>query len=246
MMENIILKELTLKELKEVAKNIEIPNYSSLRKDQLIQELNKCFKKYHKYKAKQNDKYKVISQLGESGKEGTTNLVASKKLQDRELAMKKFKKTKSIDCIHREADFQKRASKHGITPVIHEVDEFGRSIVMDKLDENLPDHIRKAGSLSPDLQKQIINIIKKLDDIGIFHADPNPFNFMIKNGKVFIIDFGFAKDIDDQLIKQHGTTPNKSFMILGLILKLKDLFDDIDCSYLKSTLDPKQQMVLEL
>ena len=61
-----------------------------------------------------------------------------------------------------------------------------------------------------------------------------------------LIHFGFAKDIDDQLIKQHGTTPNKSFMILGLILKLKDLFDDIDCSYLKSTLDSKQQMVLEL
>jgi len=70
---------------------------------------------------------------------------------------------------------------------------------------------------------------------------------MIKNGKIFIIDFGFAKNIDDQLIKQHGSTPNKSFMILGLILKLRDLFgENIDCSYLKNTLDTKQQMVLEL
>ena len=51
-MENIDLKELSVKELKEVAKNIEIPNYSSLRKDQLIQELNKCFKKYALHSAK--------------------------------------------------------------------------------------------------------------------------------------------------------------------------------------------------
>ena len=44
---------------------------------------------------------------------------------------------------------------------------------------------------------------------------------------MYMIDYGFAKDIDDRLIKKYETnSPNMKFMILGLILKLKDIYKD--------------------
>ena len=58
-----------------------------------------------------------------------------------------------------------------------------------------------------------------LDKINIFHGDPNPANFMIKDGKLYIIDYGFAKIIDKKLYKKLRTnTPNNKFMILGFII----------------------------
>ena len=50
---------------------------------------------------------------------------------------------------------------------------------------------------------------------------------MLNGQSMFMIDYGFAKDIDDKLIRKHETeTPNMKFMILGLILKLKEIYRD--------------------
>jgi hypothetical protein len=47
---------------------------------------------------------------------------------------------------------------------------------------------------------------------------------MFKDKKLYIIDFGMSKEIDDKLIKKLGTdTPNLHLMNLGFILKLKEL-----------------------
>ena len=68
---------------------------------------------------------------------------------------------------------------------------------MEKLDTSILDIIKENNLRLPvKYQSQIIKIIKKLDEIGIFHGDPNPLNFMVTNNKVNIIDFGFAKEID--------------------------------------------------
>ena len=54
---------------------------------------------------------------------------------------------------------------------------------------------------------------------------------MFKNKKLFIIDFGMSKEIDDKLIKKLGTnTPNIDLMNLGFILKLKEL-NCVESSY---------------
>ncbi len=244
-MQNINLRDFTLTELKEIAKKMEVCGFSKLTKDKLITEIEKRFKIYQKFKTEKDNKYEILSQLGNKGKEGLTYLVKIKKNPSQDYALKKFKSTKSIDNIQKEAEFQKIASKSLITPKVIDVSSFGRYIVMEKLDESLPDYMRKVnGNLDLSYQKQIEKIINILDKIGIFHADPNPFNFMIKNGKIYIIDFGFAKKIDE---KQNGKNPNKNFMILGLLIKLKDLFgDNFSCTYLKNLLDPKQKSILDL
>ena len=96
---------------------------------------------------------------------------------------------------------------------------------MTKMDYHLIDVMKKQkGILKQIQQKQILEIFKKLDEIGIFHADANILNYMIKDGKIYIIDFGMSKIIDDGLIKKLGTsTPNLNIMTLGLVLKLKEL-----------------------
>ena len=98
---------------------------------------------------------------------------------------------------------------------------------MDKLNKNLFDVLKEnKGHLSDYLQTEIIRIIMTLDNIKIFHGDPNPLNFMLdSNDKLYIIDYGFGKKIDDKLVKKHGThNINMKFMILGLVLKLRDIF----------------------
>ena len=94
------------------------------------------------------------------------------------------------------------------------------------MDKNLIEHLRETdGHLSITLQQRIIDIINILDDVGIFHNDPNPCNFMFKNNQLYIIDFGYSKLIDDTLTQQYKTNKiNKLFMILGFILRTKELF----------------------
>ena len=96
---------------------------------------------------------------------------------------------------------------------------------MEKLDQHLLDVMKKQkGCLNRSQQLEIIEIYKKLDQIRVFHADSNILNYMIKNKKIYIIDFGFAKEIDGKLIKKLGTDiPNIKIMTLGLIIKLKEL-----------------------
>ena len=169
-------------------------------------------------------KYKIIKQLGTEGKEGTCYLVENRKGE--RYAMKCFAKSKSSNMLQKEALAQKEVAKYDLAPKIKEVNEDEKYIVMDHLDRNLFDIVKKNNGEIPDAyQKKVTSLISKLDETGIFHGDPNPANFMLKGQKMYIIDFGFAKDIDERLIKKYDTeTPNKKFMPIGLILKLKEIY----------------------
>ena len=169
-------------------------------------------------------KYNVIKQLGSRGKEGTTFLVKNKKGD--EFAMKTFAKSKSSNTLQKEAYYQAQAAKFGIAPKIKEINEDEKYIIMDKLDRNLFDIVKKHnGEIPTHVQRKIIRVISKMDETGVFHGDPNPANFMIKGQSMYMIDYGFARDIDQKLIRKYQTTaPNKKFMILGLILKLKEIY----------------------
>ena len=97
--------------------------------------------------------------------------------------------------------------------------------LLNTLADNSKNDSFNDGELSLELQQRIIDIIDILDVVGIFHNDPNPCNFMFKNNKLYIIDFGYSKLIDDKLIKKYKTKNiNKLFMILGFVLRIKELF----------------------
>lgn len=199
----------------------------SINKNELINKIITCFKEYEEFKATNLSKYIIYNQIGNTGKDGTTFLV---KLRNKEYAMKRFNKKKSIINIQKEATFQIKASETGISPKIIDVDIANNFIVMEKLSKHLLDLIKQNnGCLSEKYQKQIINIFMKLDECKVFHADSNIMNYMLKDDKIYIIDFGMSKLIDDKLIKKLGTkTPNLDLMNLGFILKLKEF--NFNCS----------------
>lgn len=70
------------------------------------------------------------------------------------------------------------------------------------MDEHLFDVMkRQCGNITEIQQKQILDIFIKLDDALVFHGDSNILNYMLKNNKIYIIDFGMSKHIDEKLKK---------------------------------------------
>ena len=139
--------------------------------------------------------------------------------------MKTFKKTKSSDTLKKEAMLQQKAADFGLAPKVIDTDTVSKYIVMEKLDTHLLDYLNnQKGIFTQKQQKQIIQIFKGLDKSGVFHGDSNILNYMYKNNKLYIIDFGFAKEIDSNLVAKLKTkNPNIDIMTLGFILKLKEM-----------------------
>ena len=173
-----------------------------------------------------------------NGKDG---IVYTLLYRGREYAVKQFKPTKSLNRIQLEANLQQKAARVGLSPKVKECNLDKRYIRMDKLDSSLYKLMhKKGGKLSIKYQKAIVEMANKLDKIGIFHNDPNIANFMIKDGKLYIIDYGFAKPINKTIIKKYTSTPNKKYMIWGFLLKCREEFGpDIKYSYLSKSLSPE-------
>jgi predicted Ser/Thr protein kinase len=196
--------------------NIIINNKMSKKSGQLPV-IKPSVKKTHK------SRYKKISQLGEKGKEGRTFLVTDK--FGSEYAMKTFRKNKSSDKLLEEVELQRVCSNVRISPKIVDYDLEEKFVVMEKMDCHLLDKMKQVGGLlTENQQAQLLDIFKKLDKAGVFQGDANILNYMIRDGRIYIIDFGFAERIDDKLIKKvKSGKPNSELMLLGLILKLKEM-----------------------
>ena len=175
-------------------------------------------KKYNRY-----IEYIKIKQIGNKGKDGVTYLVKTK--NNRKYAMKTFKNSKSSNRIKREADIQRLCSEYNIAPAVYNVNLNKKYIVMEQMDKHLLDIIdHQKGNLNKVQQNNIISIYKKLDKIGVFHGDSNMMNYMLKDKKIYMIDYGMSKIITPNLCKELGTDkPNMKLMLLGFILKLKEL-----------------------
>lgn len=241
------LEKFSYNELKDIAKDLDLKIRRS--KDGMIDDILEVFQEFEQYKQDKVDKYTRGEQLGKSGKEGTTYLVTTNRGE--EYAMKTFRSRKSSGTLRKEAELQKRAADYGVAPNVVDIDTVSKYIVMEKMDRHLLDVMRKQGNeLTRHQQKQIIKIFKGLDDTGVFHADANLLNYMYKGKKIYIIDFGMAKDITETLKRKLGTnTPNMTIMNLGFVLKLKDM----DCppssySYLAKYLtdDQRQQFNIKV
>jgi tRNA A-37 threonylcarbamoyl transferase component Bud32 len=216
-----ILDDLNITDLKQYAAYMDLDSKKS--KKELITDISNALKTFEKYKTNQELKYEKLKKLGESGKDGTTYLVKNNK--NEYYAMKTFKKNKSSESIETEAYLQSLANKQDVAPRVKEVDTVLNFIVMEKLDYHLIDIMKKQdGNLSKSQQLNIIDIYKKLDIAKVFHGDANILNYMCTGNKIYIIDFGMSKKITSKLIKELGTsTPNISIMLLGFVLKLKEL-----------------------
>lgn len=93
--------------------------------------------------------------------------------------------------------------------------------MMDRMTKSITS-VLSNGELSETRQRQILNLLSKLDDIKIFHGDTNLENYMFTGKKLKVIDFGFSKVIDRNLIKKLKTSkPNFDLILVSLILKMR-------------------------
>lgn len=217
---------LSIDELKDMALKLDIKS-PHRDKERLVKQVYKRYCELKKYFS-----YTFVKQLGKEGKDGRTFL--AKDESGKEVAIKVFKKKKKETSIIREAKLQKQASQSGITPRVIEFDAEGRFIVMEKLDKNLFDYFKEQkGQLTLAQQKAIIRLLKKLDKCNIFHGDPNPLNFMEREGRWYIIDFGFAKPINEKTIEKYGKTPNMTLMPKGFRDKLRGVYNGCTLEYIE-------------
>lgn len=234
------LESLSFSELKKIAEKMDIIPKKS-KKDTIIQ-LNEAFSEYLEYKRKKIDKYEKKEKLGE-GKEGTTYLVVDKK--GRKFAMKTFRSAKSSNSLRREYNLQKKAASVGISPEVYDYDTVSKYIVMERMDGHLYDLAinKQKKRLKKNQQLRIIEIFDKLDSIKVFHDDANLANYMYRGDTLYIIDFGFGKEITPSLVKKLKTDrPNGTLMIIGLILKLKEEnFDSYSYKYLQKRLTEEER-----
>ena len=213
------LHNLSFHKIRDLASSMRLPRRRS--KDEYIGDIENVFdicKEHTK-----GEKYTKIKQLGKRGKDGTVYLVKNK--NGKKFAMKVFRKNKNSKSLIREYDMQKEASKIGVAPKVVECNVKEKYIVMERMDRLLIDSMKKRnGLLTRTRQMEILNIFRKLDKARIFHGDPNLLNFMIKNGRIYLIDYGFSKPITEEFMRKEKTqTPNMTIMSLGFILKLRDL-----------------------
>jgi len=215
---------LTLSELRVIANQF---NLEGRTKRQLTESI-----RTHYFELKKYMSYKYVCQLGREGKDGRTFLARNE--QGEEFAIKIFRPGKSRSSILQEVTLQQQAAAAMIAPRVIEYDVDGKFIVMEKLDQTLYDlFVEQGGILSRSQQRSIIHLFKKLDKCDVFHADPNPLNFMRRGSKWFVIDFGFAMQIDSKCISKYGKNPNMKYMPTGIMLKFKQVDPKSKLSYVE-------------
>ena len=192
------IKNIDAKVVEAMAAELEIPNSYSRKKKE--SEIVRLLSEYQSYMHAHQAKFRRQFQIGNEGKEGVTYLV-----KDRDglpLAMKVFRKTKSPVTLRNEADLQQTAAVQGAAPKVVEVDTVMKTIVMERMDRHLLDVLLTNMSLSESQQRGIVRLFNRLDDAGVFHGDSNLLNYMLRGKKIYLIDYGMSKLIDDNFIKK--------------------------------------------
>lgn len=168
---------------------------------------------------KKDNKYIKYEQLGLEGKDGICFKVIHTGT-GKTFAMKTFRKGKTESKLKQEYYLQKEAYKSRIAPKIYDFEfEKEKYIVMEMMDHHL---FRNKVVLTKNQQNEILSIFRKLDKAKIFFGDPNLLNFMTKDDRIFLIDYGMAKTIDKNFISKHGENPNFKIMTINLILTMID------------------------
>lgn len=254
----------TVVELKEIAKNKGIRGYSKLIKSKLIELLEESAEKHDdvngatssvkkttkytddflKLKCTGTSKFIPLTQLGKPGKEGVVYLTTHPQTLVK-YAMKTFRKTKSGKTLEIEAYFQHQASKYGISPRIIEYNPEEKYIVMELLNCTLLDLIKKQNGITADQQSQILELYRKLDKIGIMLNDANPLNIMEKDGRLYAIDYGFAKYTTHKSLAKYRN-PNIELMPLGLLLMMKDRYPTKNWSIIRNAIRKDVQETMKI
>ena len=62
--------------------------------------------------------------------------------------------------------------------------------------------------------------------------------------KLYIIDFGFSKPVDQKLITELASDfPNQKFMYIGLLIQFKEIFGGnvVDCKLIRNKINKEER-----
>jgi len=227
------LRKLSMVELRQLSTDLGLPMKSSR-----LEFVDMIHSQYLKLKMYIHFTY--IRQLGVRGKDGRVFLARDDKGQH--VAVKCFDSTKSTNEIRTEVELQMVASAAGIAPQIIEFDADARYVAMEPMKTTLYDlFCAQDGQLTSSQQQQVIDLCDRLDDAGVFHNDPNPLNFMFSQDDImYVIDYGMAKPINASTRRRYGRHPNRTYLPIGLGLKLREIHPAFDGSDLMSGIHKKK------
>ena len=142
--------------------------------------------------------------------------------------MKQFKKNKSIKTFMKEVNMQIKAGSSA--PLVKEYCENPPRLVMEKMSMTLPELIDKQNGKLTDMQQiALIELSIDMDNINIYHNDPNPLNIMVDMDNNFkYIDYGMSTE------KKFNQTNVKSLKSVfysgmqGLVTRKKIKASDIN------------------
>jgi RIO-like serine/threonine protein kinase len=109
--------------------------------------------------------------------------------------MKRYWKDLGCKDPYLEVKLQMIASDHDIAPKVIDTD-YRTFVEMEHLDELCiaDKYGENINNIPTDIQEQILDILWMLyNECGILYLDVTPYNFIEKDGKVYVIDFGDAK-----------------------------------------------------
>jgi predicted Ser/Thr protein kinase len=240
------LRDILLRINEKTGKKMEVPK----GKKELINKISTVFQEYSDHQEKKEKRFLKMNQLGEKGRECKAFLVCDQSNPKKEgmFAMKTYRKNKPTNLIRQEHEFHLLAEKAGISPKLVDVDLIGKSMTMIKLDNDLLDIIHnQRGVLKRAQQLRIIEIFKTLDQIGVFHMDANPRNFMEKDGVIYIIDYGYSKAITPRLKSKYGSENlNLDYMTISFVFQLRESYPDINLKYIEKYIDPEAAKKIRL
>ena len=184
---------------------------------------------------------------GKKGKEGTT-------FRAGQYAVKLFKATKSEKKISEEAKLQSMAAAFGVAPAVHYVSTTQNFIVMDALKETIVEKGKQEEwkRLPEAYAAQLYALCKRLDAAGVVQNDGNPLNLMLDgNGRMYIIDYGFAKKITAAVKKKRGSQPNINLTLWHFSRQLRhyrfenNLTERIVNKYMKKWIEEKDSSFVD-
>lgn len=160
-------------------------------------------------------------------KRGKDGAICKEKKGSDDVVYKVFGKGKNKKDIKNEIKFMKKGHELGISPKVYEynVDCDHPYIVMEEMEKTLFDWMKDDCMISDDFQRQMIDILETLDRHRIFHGDVSPLNFMTSKhdpSRLYIIDYGMAKDMDKNFVKEHSENANIKQGITFFILKIRE------------------------
>jgi tRNA A-37 threonylcarbamoyl transferase component Bud32 len=184
------------------------------------------------------DNIDVKEHTGKKGKDGNIYKVLKKNTP---MIAKIFRKNKNSEEILQEYKFQTKAYKLGISPKTYGYSiEDKKYILMEEMEETLYEIIKRNNFEMPlKYQKQFLEIMNILDENKIFHSDTSPLNFMTKNEKLYIIDFGLSCKIDKKCVEKNGENPNFKLGIIFFIIKTRLVFPKFTPEYLIKKVEKK-------